>query len=366
MSSPEKTQDKRVQESLVSVKTLKNFWSARRGNFFDQLIAAKSGVWAYCPTTCQIYFKTIYFDRNRNVTGQSYSLVHERRIIFCLDKKLVRDIENYESVSINSATEIAEVDSGTVLVNVCDRSIVEIVPIKNMFSKNAGFLSGTLHHKRYDPKDTCFVFTDRKAGIQSEYIEGQFDEIFIDIKLEDLQILKSDADAFDIRNDPEYKAYIDLISNSWMSSSLIALNKVAFKYREELKGKPEFDIDDQWIKDLSEFLSISNQQKLKDAYKIVSFEWSVFRRGILGDPKNGRIDILSAINRLAEVNHHANNNGSREDYVVGRSNKKMNDIFKARNFDNKSFESWIAAELPIGKRKPGSAIYKYISEFIRN
>lgn len=130
MRSPEKTQDKRVRESLVSVKALKNFWPAHRGSFFDQLIAVKSGVWADCPNTLQVYFKAIYFKRNGIVTRQSYSLVDARRIIFRLDRELVRDIENYESVSINCAIEIAEVDSGTVLVNESDRSIVEFRPVK--------------------------------------------------------------------------------------------------------------------------------------------------------------------------------------------------------------------------------------------
>lgn len=367
MSSPEKTQAKTALESLVGVKTLKNFWSAHKGKFFDQLIAAKSGVWADCPDTCQVYFKTIYFDRNRNVTGQSYSIVHARRIILRLDRNLVRYIESYGSVSINSAMETAEVDSGTVLVNESDRSIVEIVPIKNVFSKNSGILSGTLYHRRYDAKDTCYVFANRQAGGQSEYLEDNFEEIFIELNLEDLQILKSDADKIDIRNEPEYKAYDDLISSPWMSDSLAALNKFYFKYKDELKNKPKFDIEAPLIKELSDWLSISNDQKLGDAYKIVSLEWSVFRRGILGDAKDGRIDILSAINRLAEVNSQAyNDKKGREEYTVGRSNKKMNDIFEARTIDNKSFALWIAAELPIDKKKPGSAIYKYITEFIKN
>lgn len=258
-------------------------------------------------------------------------------------------------------------DSGTVLVNESDRSIVEFRPVKNIFSKNYDPLSDMQYLGMFYSKDTCFVFTTRKAGVENDYVEDNFEEIFIDLNLEDLQILKSDADKIDIRNEPEYKAYDDLISSPWMSTSLIALNKVALKYKKELEHKPNFGADDSWIRELSEYLSISNEQKLKDAYKIVSCEWSVYRRGVLGDPKNGRIDILSAINRLAEVNHHANNNGnSREEYVVGRSNKKMNYIFKTRNFDNKSFELWIAAELPIGKKSPGSATYKYISEFIRN
>jgi hypothetical protein len=367
MSSPEKEPAKRIQESLTSVKAIQSHWAVRKDKFFDKLIKAKIGIWAECPTAYNVYVKTIYYDRNKKLIGQVYSLVIARRIILKLDEFSIRDIENYKTVSLNSAEDIAEVYSGNVLVNEHDKSLIKIMPITNLSLEEPATISKILKKERRYSTEKIFVFCRRQSGIQDELIEDDFDEAFIDINLESLKILKSDGDKVDVRNDPEYQEFNKIISSSWMSKSLVGMNKFAFKYKLESKSEIESKFDGLSEEDLSDYLSIKNEQKLRDAYKIVTGEWSVFRRGVLGKAQDGRIDVLTAINRLAEINHNAIENGfGREAYVDKRSNKKMDDIFEHRTESNKNFERWIASELPIDKKGYGSAIYKYISEFIRN
>ena len=367
MNSPEQDRADISQESLTYVKPLKDLWVDHRGNFFDAVVGSKDGVWVDCPNFHEIYLKTLHLDRHGEIIRRSYRRINASRLVIRLDESSVRDIEYYGFSNINHALELSEVTAGKVSIEIETQSIRTISLPIDIFNEDPEQLSRQLFGRRSASKESAFVFSDRKVGEQSEYIKNSFEEVYFKIKFENLKVSKNDGEIISGRSGPKYDAHKEILSKIWVRKSLEVLNKVAYKYNYYNKeDKEKNQVRDSIEKELREELSIKNKQKLNSAIYIVSGSWSSYKKGIFGKPEDGKINLLEAINRLAEIDFDAEENDfPREIYVGGRSDETRNDFFKDRRKDSVTFKHWVKSELGLYKNTGWEALYKHIGEFIK-
>lgn len=367
MSLPETDLKETTPSSLVYVRQIEDLWNEGRGNFFDEIVGSKGGVWADCKAHIQVYFKTVHLDRNGEPVLRSYRRIDGHRVVVRLSELSVRDIERYGSAVIAHA--------GTVAVETKDnhsqdpnfQSVNVISPLQFIFNYDHISDIHRVSGRIYCTTERSFVFAEKKFGENPKYTEKSLDEVQFNVGFENLRIFKNDYMQIFKICDEDVANLKNIISARWISQSLIVLNKVAFKYRRHHSdGNKNYKSKEAIKKDLKSRWSITNNQKLDSAFDIVSGAWTFHRKGIFGKPEDGKLTLLEAVNRLAEIDFDAKENGRcRKEYTDGRPDEKSEMIFENRANGSLEFKDWIRSELGIYNKRNWEALYKHISEFIR-
>lgn len=366
MNSTEPDKEKKNFEHLAYVKPLLDLWAKHRGNFYDVLRDAKSGVWADCPAHSQVYLKTLYFDRVGRTISRNYRRIDGAKLLVRLEKQSVTDIENLEGSTINSASEVAQSIDDDTLNDSKYQSFKLISLINFIFSDDSSPLSSQSGNRRFSSTRKVFVFVDQGVGEAPLYTEKSLNEINHDVVVESLRVVKNDYQKISGKTDQDENNQKELISKEWLSQSLMVLNDIAFKYKGyDSKDDNKGEIREAIKEEISSRLSVHDDQKLNTAFDMVSDSIRFYRKGLFGKSEEGKIYLLEAVNILAEIDFNEKESGiQRKDCISSKSREKDNEVFKKRNDSPARFKYWVENELKLTGKY--SAAYKHISEFIRN
>lgn len=363
------------QEDLADVEYLKKLWDEEKGSFFDALAEAKTGVWTYCPPHYRVYMKTLYLDRQGKVITCTYCALDVFNPLIKLEASTLTDIEKNGKARVSWSEGVADASYNKVIVNVNysdgdeKKTSIEITaPMPVITRGNTDSFSVRSFGNRYYSSKQLYVFSEFKVGEQPGGSVKLLDEMSFDVTLADLWVAEREADILSGGSYFSKRQLKDILSSDWVSRSVKDLNRIAFEYKAYNEEGDRKGISKEIIKEeLSVYLRIRNKQKLKSAFDIAVGTWSAYRKGIFGDSKDGRINLLDIVNRLVEIDHDASlHNRNRSYYAQKNACPEFDEAFENRRQDAGAFWVWVEKELSVFTTKKWGAISKHISEFIRN
>jgi len=371
------------QEKLIYLKWLKNQSRMDQQHIFDTLIKLKTRLWAEVPASLETYLKTIYYDHTGQVVDRDYRLIPVTKLVAYVEESFIIDFDGLLHSGLRYSTDVAKVSDGCLKTYSEDRSVLVVMPTIKLTNGSHGLDMPRHFRRRNHTRKYIYVFSKSKAGEVNDGLINNIDEMTVDVYLENLMILEKDIPEMIGNILADLKKLEDFVGQDWVSRSLNVLNRVAFNYKGYRNANDETNgYSKKYIirTELSERLSITNPQKLDNAFYIVSGNWHWYRKGIFGKTADGQITLLEAINRLSEINHIAKTTDVCRDYFKSSSYianekyltegddelSKCDRIFKSRNESVGDFQVWIENEMDVFKGKKLGAMCKHISEFLRN